>query len=528
MRDPRHRRFATKSKAPVETPPPAKLTDVEIPVLKEKEEEKKGAGAPWYSGSGSGAGGLVGGQGVARVGGSMVSRGFLARLAAGISNALGGSGTFLGGLFASAAGQWLVAAGLAAWGALMLAAAGKLMGGWGAAGTAAPGAPSLAGMSPSGIVIDAPKDRSLGYLAGANKGEILWDSAKGPAKEKVNDAAAPAEEKAPEAAKKDEPPPFTMPDVSQVMGAKGGLNADGFVKKMTSDVSQLHAGGAGAAPQIKDAGGFALKKTFDPKGSSRGSLGGMSKARRALSSSRLQKTQGRASRAMGQAKLANNMSLGGRNAETDSAARTYAADAFDQGKSIGGNLTGIGGDGMVVPPGNGAPDGVSNSVPDVGPGVNQTPYQNQVDNAKNAGDQAAALKNLGMMMLAIGAMLCALGMALMGNHTTFPIGYMLLGAGMALIAMGMMMLMMSGKQADAAKGQGKNIDNQYGQKDQGQIVDTCADQAANNGTKTDNCKAQAPQVDGRNTVHQDVETESKQTYSLDNGNGGQDPGPPRR
>ncbi|TBR24918.1 hypothetical protein EPO15_03100 [bacterium] len=503
----RGRRFGKDTKSAIETPPERALPEPDIPVLKEKEEEKKGAGAPWYAGSGSGAPGLVAGQGAGRVGASLAMRsGMLSRLAASVSGAFGGPTTFLGGLFAGALGKFLVGAGLAAWGALMLAAGARLMGGWGDAPTGAAN-PSMAGISGSGIVIDAPKDRSLGYLAGANKGEILWDQGK-PVK-----ADAPKEEPAPEAAdapaeqaKAPEAPKFEMPDVSQLMG--GGLNREGFVKKMTGDVSQL-SGGSGA-PRLKDAGGFALKKSFAetklPQAKT-GKLGGMSKAKRALTSSRLSNMRGRSSRAVGQLKLAKNMSAAGADSMTASEARTFSADAFDQGKSIGGNLAGIDGDGIVVPPGSGVQDP---GVPDMPPGTNVTPYQSDMDAAKGKGDQAAALKKLGMMMLAIGAALVAMGLALMGNHTTFPIGWALLGAGLALIAMGMMMLGMSANMANQAKNDGKKIADESGQKDQGEIVDECADQATNQGTKVDNCSAQKPdQVAHPDTsVHEAVEAES--------------------
>lgn len=502
----RGRRFGKDAKSAVETPPERGLPEPDIPVLKEKEEEKKGAGAPWYAGSGSGAPGLVAGQSVGRVGASMAIRNsFLGRMAATMSNAFGGPTTFLGGLFAGTMGKFLVGAGLAAWGALMLGAGARLMGGWGNAPLQST-SPSMAGISGSGIVIDAPKDRSLGFLSGANQGEILWDQGKQVKADAPKDEAAPETAEAPAGeAVQPETPKFEMPDVSQLAG--GGLNRDGFVKKMTNDVSQLSGGGG---PRLKDAGGFALKKSFAetklPNAKS-GKLGGMSRAKRALSSSRLSNMKGRSSRAVGQLKLAKTMSSAGANSMTASEAKTFSADAFDQGKSIGGNLAGIDGDGIVVPPGSGIQDP---GVPDLPPGTNVTPYQSDMDAAKGKGDQAAALKQLGMMMLAIGAALVAMGLALMGNHTTFPIGWALLGAGLALIAMGMMMLGMSANMANQAKNDGKKIADDSGQKDQGQIVDECADQATNQGTKVANCKAVAPdQVTSPSTdVHEAVEAES--------------------
>ena len=67
--------------------------------------------------------------------------------------------------------------------------------------------------------------------------------------------------------------------------------------------------------------------------------------------------------------------------------RTYAADAFEQGKTDGGEMVGVGADGIVVPPGEGAPsdgliDGDGNvDAPSAGPGTNVTPYQGNLDAA---------------------------------------------------------------------------------------------------------------------------------------------------
>lgn len=490
MKDQRRgRRHGKDTKAALETPPERPVTEPDIPVLKEKEEEKKGAGAPWYAGSGAGAPGIVAGQAAGRVGASLAMRsGMLSRLAAAMSGAFGGPTTFLGGLFAGTFGRFLVGAGLAAWAALMLGAGAKLMG-WGDAPIQA-ATPSLAGIGGSGIIVDAPKDRSLGYLSGANQGEILWDAAKPAKAEEAKDAAAPEAEAPAEQAKAPETPAFEMPDVSALTG--GGLNREGFVKKMTGDVSQLNGGGG--AGRMKDASGFALKKTFaDAKlqPSQRGKLGGMSRAKRALSASRLSNMRGRSSRAVGQLKLAKNMSAVGANATTASEARTFSADAFDQGKSIGGELAGIGGDGIVVPPGSGVQDP---GVPDVGPGTNVTPYQGQIDNAKAMDNNSAQMKQMAMMLMVIALALIAMGMYLISQDgcTMAIIGAAVLAAGMAVMAMSMMMAKQAKAMADQAKNQGKNIDDQYGQKDQAAVVDECADQAANQGTKGDNCTAAKP------------------------------------
>ncbi|MDE2293173.1 MAG: hypothetical protein KGL53_13915 [Elusimicrobia bacterium] len=542
MRDQRRRRgFGPDPRHPsrppqaVETPPEREVLTPEIPKLKEKEEERKGAGVPWYSGSGSATSELIGGGGeeVARVGSSLATRGsLLGRMAAALSNALGGDATFLGGLFASSAGRWLVLSGLVAWGGLLVGAGAKLMGGWGHANAAAQ-LPDLSGVGPSGIMIKNPADRSLNYVASANQGEIRWDQGKDAVKKAdgAKDAKpvdAPKDDQPKADPKTDQPPPFQMPDVSQLMGK--GLNRQGFIHPLTSDMSQLAGGGGlGGMPRIKNASGFKLTKTFSNLRPKTSQLGAMRRANRALSASHMHNLAGSSSRAAGQLKLANRMSTLGTTAGTDQSAHAYAANAFDQGQTIGGNLGNVaGGDGIVVPPGNGAPTtaglnaGTPDQVPSVGPGTNATPYQSQLDAAKSMGNQAAAMKSMGDMMLMIGLALIAAGAALMGNHTTIPIGVALMAAGAAMMAMGMMMLGMSAKMAGQAQNQGNNINQQYGQQDQGNIVNSCAQQATQNGTTADNCKSTNPGAnqDSHTNVHQAVQDETNANYKLGDGSSG--------
>jgi hypothetical protein len=212
---------------------------------------------------------------------------------------------------------------------------------------------------------------------------------------------------------------------------------------------------------------------------------------------------------MGQLKFSKGMSATAGNAKMDAQAKQYSTDAFEQGKTIGGSLgqTGVGDGGSVVVP----------------PGQNVTPYQPQVDNAKNADNNSGMMKMLGMMLLAIGAILLALGLALVSNPMTAPIGAMLMALGAVLMGLGAMMLGQSADQADKAKNQGKQIQQQYGQNDQGSIVDQCADQAYENGTQSEACQTGTSGVVSQkaasNNVHEAVQNEANATYTMNGGNG---------
>lgn len=479
-----------------------------IPALRGKEkEEKRGGALDWCAGSGSGSGGLVGGGTTVRVGSSLAMRsGFLGRAAAALSGMLGGPASPLGRLLASAAGRWIMGAFLLVWGALILAAAAKFLG-----REAVTDVPVLLdGPAPAMVAATAPASGSLDYVAAANRGEILWAGATKPAQPgEAKDALGKEPPQAPAAEEKkaEEPPPFKMPTVRELMGR--GLDRDGFAKRFSGDTGRLQAGAFGA-PAIKDAAGFALRKTFAGPGlpsPQRGRLGDLQRARRALGATRLGSMRGRTSRAMGQLKLADSLSALGAASASDQGAHALASGAFDQSKPIGGELAGLpGGTGVVVPPGSGAP-GAAPGAPDLPPGANLTPYQGQLNNANGLGDMSAMLKKLGEMLLAIGGMLLAVGLALVAAGTALLaapppmnlIGAALIGAGGALAAVGGG-LMSAGEQAlqrsqdmaNQAQNQGNGIAQQYGQTDQGNIVNQCAQQAAATGTPVEACAATNP------------------------------------
>ncbi|MFA5140050.1 MAG: hypothetical protein WC728_12530 [Elusimicrobiota bacterium] len=499
-------------------------TPLDVPELKEKEEERKGAGAAWYAGpAGAPSGAILGAGSAARLGSSLANPGFLgsARIAAALARIFGGPATILGGLFSSSLGGQLVLAGMLALGGLLAMAGFKALGllGRSADPTYSRMFSSLPGVLSNNLMIDKPKNRSLDWLAYANRGELAFEDAgameekDAPAESQTAEEQKPAEVKVPDI-------PLTLPDVGKVAdAAKAVLSQDGFARKLTNDTGQLYAGGPGA---LRDAAGMALgKKAGDPTPTALGlskKTAPLTRQKQAARGIRGNTRRGVSDRAMGQLKLAKNLSNYGARSADASKAKGYAAAAFEQ-STIGGGL-GLPGDGIVVPPGDGAPGMTeADSVPDVSPPVNATPYQDSIDDAKGKDNNAAMLKILGAMLLAIGAILTLIGKKLMGNPFTATIGAILLGIGLALIAAGIACLVASSMMGRGAKGQGNKVADQYGQKDQGQGVNEAADQAVNDGVNADqftpshgtdyyNDKLKS------NTVHQDTQREANATYTL--------------
>jgi len=498
----------------VKTPPSKPVTQSpEIPTLREKKKEKKGAGVPWYAGTGAGGPGAMVGGGLARVGGGMAGQwGFLgsSRIAMALANVFGRS-TMIGGMFAGKMGGAMVLAGMVGWGGL-LTLAGMKAGGFGLQTTSGRSGPlALSGAGRSGIVIDAPKDRSLDYLSHANTGEIVWD--------KENPMApkdAPNEEEeveAPEAAAEEEVPAFEMPDVSKLLGGKAGKEekgklADGFTKELTSSMGGFSGGG----PRMNSKNFNMKKKIGNTKAfSQKGKLAKFKKRKMQPARGSMSKLRGKSDRAMGQLKLARHMSNAAIGA-ADQGAKGFSADAFEQGQTIGGELSGIEGEGIVVPPGNGAPDGLANGAPDVGPGMNATPYQGAADAAQTQSDSAQGMKATSLALIAAGT-----AMLLAATKAGFPANIILAAIGGALMAAGAMMAMMAGKMGDNAKKQGDYVEDNYGQEDQGQVIDECADQASQNNVATQNCTASNPSgnQESHANVHEAVETESNQEFTLE-------------
>lgn len=514
-------------------PRPAALLP-DIPELREREkkEDRKGGAAPWYLGSGPGVGGLYGGPSVG-VGSSLALRsGLLGRMASALAGALGGPGTLLGRFFASSAGRWALGAALAVWAGLLLAVALRTLGGDRAG--APPESPAFSEAPLSTVRVSKGTDRSLDFLVAANKGELPESAAPAPQKPVDAQQAPATPEPGPDSPLAfEEPAPTVQPKaVLRPMGwgrtREGfGMGGGALQASALGSLGALGSRGGANFPSLGSKAGGALER------SKPGRLASFRRARQALATRRIGGLRGRSTRAMGQLKLANALSMLGAASDSDQVARSLAGDAFDQAKSAGGELAGvIGGTGVVVPLGGGAPEvGVTPGAPEVPPGVNVTPYQGQVDNARGLGEQAAALKNQGMMMLMMGAMLLMLGIALIAAGAALMaapppmnlIGVALMAAGAALaaagggmISQGMDMLEQAQRMAQQAKNQGNDIAQRYGQPEQGGIVGQCAQQAADTGVPVDGCAAQNPagNQQAHGNVRQAVEEEANAGFTL--------------
>jgi hypothetical protein len=473
------------------------------------------------------------------MGSSLVSQpGFLGsgKIAASVANLFGGSSTALGGLFAGKFGSAIVLGAMVAWGGVIAAAGLKISGKLGGLSTAS-SARSVASYSPggldgSGIVIDRPKNRSLGYLANANQGEIVWDKEHSMAPK----AEEPKEEvvDAPEG-DADQMPQFEMPDVSALMEENKdgkGLDRESFVRKLSKDT-----GGGNGKRLANGLAGFNMKQpklsqpALKPRGAKTGSTSALARARSKLSARSMSTSRGSANKAMGQLKLSRFMSKQGTSAQGDSQQRGYSADAFDQSQAIGGELDGVGeGSGIVVPPGNGAPGtglgaGANDLAPppSAGPGHNVTPYQGNVDRARNMDNQAGQNKMMSIMLIALGIALIVAGATKMPS----PLGAILIAIGIAMVGMGMMMMMMAQNQAGAAKNEANQIEDRYGQGDQSNVIDDCADQAAGSGTNADACAPSTTPAQIKKEIEADtshikraVQEQQDATYELDGGGQG--------
>ncbi|MBI5243042.1 MAG: hypothetical protein HY922_05060 [Elusimicrobia bacterium] len=481
---------------------PKSASPVDIPELDKKDDKEKKGGASWL-GSQAGVPSIVlRGSGAVGSGGS---GGFLgsARIAQFLAQSFGKS-SWLGALFASQWGSMAVLAGMLSPAIFLLGAMALSLQGLGGDKRdlrSAPMTPVFQGAN--SVLTNAPMPDNLALAAAANKGlygearaEKAADAPAEPAKETTDAPAAPPAPEAP-----------VLPS-AQTDAAKAALAKD-FTQKMTSGLSA--GGGIPNVGKLKDSGiQMQLANSFSKPLAS----GRMKPLSRSLPirSQKMVSSKGKAKRAMGQLKLANKLSQTGASS-TGEASRQYSTDAFEQQKAAGPPLggTGITSGNQVVPAGagEGAPD-----VTDAPPvnGENQTPYQDQLDDAKQQTNSAMMLMILGGVLIAAGLALIifAKKLAATGFLSLTAMHYMIMGV--ALVIAGAGMMAMANMMAGAAKDKGKEIEDKYGQKDQGQIVEECADQALDKS----NCKPHKV-TPPTSTIKEDVAAERNATYSLQNG-----------
>ena len=216
-----------------------------------------------------------------------------------------------------------------------------------------------------------------------------------------------------------------------------------------------------------------------------------------------------AKRAMGQLKFASRQSAQATAAGSTEGGASYAASAFEQGKVTGGQLDGAGGAGLgdMAPAMGGGPDGVGagnnptstcpegwammeggGCQPSDTAGTNVTPYQGQVDSAQQMTTTALILAVIGIALIAIGYAVGGFWGAIIAI-----IGAIILAVAIVMAVMAMTM--------------GSSVGDQYGQKEQANVIDKNAESAMD-GKKSD----YQGQVGESKDVQQSTQEEKNATY----------------
>lgn len=451
----------------------------DIPNLKKKEKERKKAGAAWSGARGAASefSGATGGN-VARAAASAASAAGAEGAGALAAEAVEGAGffsRFLATMMSTALGK----AALAAAAFLMIAAAGLAAYALLKGGGAQLGAPNLGAISDSMRVRAGGGDR----MSVASNGEIRFD----PANPNAN-KPAPTEEKKVE--EKPAPDAKPVPDADQAANAARDQLAHNLSgAKLSSSLGgdfgnkNIFAGGNGGAGKF-DTGKVALPKFAAQKGK----LTAMSKNGARGSTSAEHISHGHSKNAIAQLKLAKGMSLLGAASNTNEQAATAAQGAFDQSATDGGNLSTTGGYGphdTAPAQGGGAPDTSMPTAPATPTGTSYDP------NLQNALGQIGQMADMASMMMMIGIILGVIGAALMligYNMLPWPWAWAIIAAGAAVLIAGIMMVAQANSMKDQAKQMGQNLASSIGNKQQGDAINYCTDQAVSNQTQVENCQ----------------------------------------
>ncbi len=223
----------------------------------------------------------------------------------------------------------------------------------------------------------------------------------------------------------------------------------------------------------------------------------------------------RSGRAFAQLRYARGMSVLAARGSSEQGMRMTALTAFEQADTQGGQISPIDSAVPVNPSASGGEYGGTapllgdpNALPDeqpsppgaVDPAQAQN-YQNPMNGIKGLGASAGMLKLLAVLLIAIGIILIIIGACLIaiGSAMFLGTGIPLIIAGIALIIMGamliamaIMMLMAAQKMAAQAKAAAAALESAYGQDYEKQNVDSCVQQAVDNGTSPDACQSPNP------------------------------------
>lgn len=485
----------------------------DIPDLKKKEKERKKAGAAWGSAKpgGSTFGGATGGAGAAARSAASAAASAAAGVEAGAAGGglFGGLSGWLSTMLATTMGKALFALGafiMVAGGALVAAA--LLRGGTGGAIV-----PELGALASNMKIDGAGGDRT----AISGKGDIRFDPLAPKAAEPKKEEA-PKDETAGKPAEEVPAPP--VPDASGAVKDKLAHNLSGA--KLSSNLggsfgSKDIFGGAGSpnAPKLSNIG----KANLSIPKANNGKLAAMKGNSRKASGSKLNSNRARTQRAFGQLRVAKGMSVAGAGASSADAASRAAGDAFDQRSSNGGELSSPGiGNGPADSPSTpgGAPDMTMPPTPPDVQGVRGDPRMDQAfKGIENMAQQAAKMKQMGTMMIAIGIIIAALGYLLIDIVWTAAIGAALVVLGLGLAAMGAMMINQANQMAAMAKQMGSTLAQSYGTGTyQEEQVNACTDEVLANGGGGCSREPYRPQ---ETSIQQDVEAERTTPVTMEGG-----------
>jgi hypothetical protein len=362
------------------------------------------------------------------------------------------------------------------------------------------GMPDLGGITDNMKIHGSDGDR----LGVASNGELNFGgnntNAAPKAEAKAEDAKAD-DKKAPDADKGDVPSGGAAGSGDQLAHNLSGAKLS---SSLGGDFGNKNIFAGGSTPK------FDISKTGMPKlpAVSKGTLSkGMSRTSGARAGNPIMGRGAKSSRAIGQLKMAKGMSVLGAGAATPEQAAAAANGAFDQQQPGAGTLNTNTGTGVVTPPGGGGTGGNTNIPGDLGGNTNDPNFNTNtpaippgttvdpgIQNATNAiqqmADAARQMKQMGMMILAMGIVVFGIGVKLaMSPWPVNAFGFILMAIGAMLMGVGYMMINMAGQMAQMAKAMGSALSASLQNTPAlSTAVDSCTDQALNNGTQFSQCQ----------------------------------------
>jgi hypothetical protein len=406
---------------------------------------------------------------------------------------------------------------LAALGALaLIAGAGLIAYGMAHGGGAGSIIPDLGALTSNMKIDGAGGDRT----SIASKGDIRFDPLQAKAEAKKEEPKT--EDKTAE--KPAEAPAPGVPDGSAAVRDRLAHDLSGA--KLTTNLggdfgAKNIFGGAGSPNAPKFNTGMAKANLSIPKAQN-GKISAMKSNKSVARGSKLNVNRAKTQRAFGQLLVSRGLSTSGAGMSSVDAAHKASDDAFNQTASNGGEIAGPGGIGTgpaSTPSGpGGAPDVTSiPTVPDVTPGYGDPRMDQAFKGIEQLASAAAKMKQMGMMLIALGVILEALAATLLSNPFTSFIGLAILAISIMLVAMGIMMMKQAASMAAMAKQMGQQLSQAYGtgtyQSDQ---VNACTDQVLDQGGGP--CTHE-PYHPAETTVQQDVEAERNTPVTIESGGG---------